>query len=705
MTTKVHVLTEAKILEACDSDHPAKIKELEIIFTPTNILGGFEKCVQLHTLRIMNTNLKRISHLEPLGRSLQSLTLCDQNITKIENLECLPNLRELYVHRNCIRRIEGLDHLRKLERLWLCSNRIETIEGLDNLGRLAELWLQNNQISSVGDGLGRLASLECLALGGNRSLKNLRETVRGVNTLPLLSDLSFVDPTFGECPRLVREDGYRNYVVAHLKTITSLDGVAIDDTERAKVDRSFMRRARSFKKKLDAIRRESEREMNAIEAEREERRQSCERLKCELAAEFRRLDRVVADGEKRIEETLARQNSILTGNRKALEKALHDLREKFEVGTNRLIAKEREAAKREEATARRVQRRAREEIADTEMLAEITRKGPLFANLLDSGSAEFACLGRRLCGGGLGGTLAADGSGREREAKAEDREVDTRTLNRKTSDRLSAYPLHAFEIHSRLPPPSSALLSRHPKRNDESHAYLFYVCASAEQLRDILERGFESVGGPVLFFSSADRAIERFDDAAKKRGVDVSSSSSSLFYRILECRVALRGSTHTHFGSTLCGSSVEALLRELPASGTSGQARFDVVGRRDSVYFFKTCDKGVVVPEYYVLCADRNAGAIPTLETALVGALSTSLKGRTTPLEMSARLEAFERKVRKVCAEYERRTWSMLSPVTAEELASADAEEEYLKDDIQQMQLLNGGDDGGDDDDGSDYAS
>ena len=57
----------------------------------------------MRRLCMIDNGLKSICNLRPLGFTLTSLTLCDQNITVMDNLE-LPNLRELFLHRNNIAR-------------------------------------------------------------------------------------------------------------------------------------------------------------------------------------------------------------------------------------------------------------------------------------------------------------------------------------------------------------------------------------------------------------------------------------------------------------------------------------------------------------------------------------------------------------------------------------------------------------------------
>ena len=56
----------------------------------------------------IDNGLKRISNLEPISISLITLCLCDQNLKTMDNL-LLPNLKDLYLHRNDIRHIGERD--------------------------------------------------------------------------------------------------------------------------------------------------------------------------------------------------------------------------------------------------------------------------------------------------------------------------------------------------------------------------------------------------------------------------------------------------------------------------------------------------------------------------------------------------------------------------------------------------------------------
>mmetsp|Transcript_43296 Transcript_43296/g.112527 ORF Transcript_43296/g.112527 Transcript_43296/m.112527 type:complete len:516 (-) Transcript_43296:1195-2742(-) len=133
---------------------------------------------------------EKSASLERLNLDRRKLTVCPilcgeeqlrllnyQNnlITKIENLNNLPNLIFLDLYSNQIRRVEAMEFVPSLRVLMLGKNEIEVIEGLEPLKRLDVLDLHSNKITSI-ENLGHLRDLRVLNLAGNRIMKveNLR---------------------------------------------------------------------------------------------------------------------------------------------------------------------------------------------------------------------------------------------------------------------------------------------------------------------------------------------------------------------------------------------------------------------------------------------------------------------------------------------------------------------------------------------------
>jgi protein phosphatase 1 regulatory subunit 7 len=82
---------------------------------------------------------------------LTFLTFQANRLTKIEGLETLVNLKELYLSQNFIEKIENLQNLKQLEILDLAHNRIEKLENLENNTLLTDLWINNNIIKNFSD--------------------------------------------------------------------------------------------------------------------------------------------------------------------------------------------------------------------------------------------------------------------------------------------------------------------------------------------------------------------------------------------------------------------------------------------------------------------------------------------------------------------------------------------------------------------------
>lgn len=75
------------------------------------------------------------------------LSLSNNVIEKIENLDSLVHLKELNLSFNRIETIENLDKLINLEKLLLRSNKISQVQGLNTLRNLQVLSLGNNEIA------------------------------------------------------------------------------------------------------------------------------------------------------------------------------------------------------------------------------------------------------------------------------------------------------------------------------------------------------------------------------------------------------------------------------------------------------------------------------------------------------------------------------------------------------------------------------
>ena len=121
---RVEDIIECSGISAVDT-----IEDLELLFLTCTEIASLDDCRSLKRLSMLDNGLQRISNLKPVGRTLTSLCLCDQLLTKIENLE-LPALTELLLHRNSITEISGLEKCPRIKKLWLFQNKIVSMKGL-----------------------------------------------------------------------------------------------------------------------------------------------------------------------------------------------------------------------------------------------------------------------------------------------------------------------------------------------------------------------------------------------------------------------------------------------------------------------------------------------------------------------------------------------------------------------------------------------
>ena len=68
-------------------------------------------------------------------------------LVKIEGLNGLTNLDQLYLADNGIENIENLSENRSLTTLELANNKIKSLDGVDTLVSMEEFWFNDNQVS------------------------------------------------------------------------------------------------------------------------------------------------------------------------------------------------------------------------------------------------------------------------------------------------------------------------------------------------------------------------------------------------------------------------------------------------------------------------------------------------------------------------------------------------------------------------------
>lgn len=182
---------------------------------------------------------KRSEHNNCEITTLEEISLHQCDIERIEHLDkWCRDLKILYLQSNLIPKIESVGRLKKLEYLNLALNNVEVVENLQGCESLNKLDLTVNFV-------GRITSVE--SLKHNQFLRELYLTGN-------------------PCTEYI---GYRDYVIATLPQLSSLDGTAISRSERIEATQRLTElrcdMLRQEKRYLD--KRDKEKEIEEIETE------------------------------------------------------------------------------------------------------------------------------------------------------------------------------------------------------------------------------------------------------------------------------------------------------------------------------------------------------------------------------------------------------------------------------------------------------
>nr|XP_061824855.1 leucine-rich repeat-containing protein 9-like isoform X4 [Nerophis lumbriciformis] len=169
--------------------------------------------------------------LEPLMSSLEVLHLSYNGISNMANLELsrLTNLKTLFLKGNEISQVEGLEGLQQLRELMLDRNRIRALYENSFISQkvLLELHLTENRIRELNH-LYPLVELRKLYLGMNK-LQDIAELDK-LEVLPSLTELSVVGNP------VARTSLHRPAVMRSLSQLQVLDGLTVTVDERSKAE-------------------------------------------------------------------------------------------------------------------------------------------------------------------------------------------------------------------------------------------------------------------------------------------------------------------------------------------------------------------------------------------------------------------------------------------------------------------------------------
>lgn len=175
------------------SGHPSVVETLRnggfMDYLSSDEIGGIIDELKSKEVKTEYVTYKRRVCIFMINGRLNMRKCRIEDISEIEGLNLLKDLKRLDLSYNQISEIKGLEDLENLEFLGLINNRISEIKGLEKLKNLITLFLQDNQITEI-KGLEKLKNLENLALANNKisEIKGLK-TLHKLDTLGLKSNL------------------------------------------------------------------------------------------------------------------------------------------------------------------------------------------------------------------------------------------------------------------------------------------------------------------------------------------------------------------------------------------------------------------------------------------------------------------------------------------------------------------------------------
>eukprot|EP00062_Callorhinchus_milii_P017546 gi/632970045/ref/XP_007901422.1/ PREDICTED: leucine-rich repeat and coiled-coil domain-containing protein 1 isoform X3 [Callorhinchus milii] len=176
-------------------------------------------------LCLIDRNITSLSAV-PINSKVQSLNLHCNQISKLEGLSHLWQLRHLDLSSNQIVRIEGLGNLISLRTLNLSCNLITQVEGLNGLVNLTKLNLSYNGITDLSGFLylhGAGHKLSFLDLHSN-CISTFDHLLQCMTGLCCLSDLTLVKDGRGN--PVCQTPGYRELLLQSLPQLALLDGIS-----------------------------------------------------------------------------------------------------------------------------------------------------------------------------------------------------------------------------------------------------------------------------------------------------------------------------------------------------------------------------------------------------------------------------------------------------------------------------------------------
>ncbi|GJS83953.1 protein phosphatase 1 regulatory inhibitor subunit PPP1R7 [Tanacetum coccineum] len=135
-----------------------KIEEIDHLYELRILELGSNRLRSLTNLQELWLGRNRIKSINLCGlRCIKKLSLQSNRLTSMKGLEECVALEELYLSHNGIAKMEGLSTLANLRVLDVSSNKLAAVEDIEMLTCLEDLWFNDNQLASL-DGIAEAVS-------------------------------------------------------------------------------------------------------------------------------------------------------------------------------------------------------------------------------------------------------------------------------------------------------------------------------------------------------------------------------------------------------------------------------------------------------------------------------------------------------------------------------------------------------------------
>ncbi|XP_039271513.2 leucine-rich repeat-containing protein 9-like [Styela clava] len=218
------------------------IKKLEMFFSGFPRIVGLVHFPHLTSLIIVGQTISKIENLEHCPE-LRELWIAECQLKTIHGLENNKRISKLYLYDNQIEKIENIAHLHALDILWLSKNKLKRIENVENLKWLQELNVAGNQIQSIGHSMDNLSHLHVLNLSGNK-LSSLKD-ITHLTKLTKLVDLSFKDPLYS-CNPVCLLCNYSTHILYHLPKLVRLDSLDVSSPQMRELAEATVQKKKMY---------------------------------------------------------------------------------------------------------------------------------------------------------------------------------------------------------------------------------------------------------------------------------------------------------------------------------------------------------------------------------------------------------------------------------------------------------------------------